>query len=135
MVIDNNGHEEVKLEELDKFIHSEGSTDKAFKSQDAANALKLIALRQEGGLPDGAMLVDLPSNRFALGLASAYQGCKEHNYQAGIDYLENLVHCLASVKGKRVGIISDTIIGERRWKQTNEQEGIGQKFKNWMANK
>ncbi len=119
-------------EQLKEFIHTQGSTDKAFSSTDTNNALKIMMTSEKEFL-DNAMRYDLPSNRIVLALAFEYGRYKEHGFEEGINFLMLLCGLLTSKKGKRIQIMSDTVIGERKFKENTSGNGLWNKAKNFMT--
>jgi len=135
--MDNKGNGKGDLqevEELEKFIHSPDSTDKAFKSQEAYNAIRMLILSDPEFL-DNSMRYELPNNRVILAIAGYYQKCLKHNYMEGMEFVKLLCGLLTSRKGKRVEKLVEAIIGERKWKEGQGAggQGVMDKLKNFAS--
>jgi hypothetical protein len=117
-----------ELEALNQFIHSGDSTDKAFKSQDTLNALRLMVMSDPEFI-DNAMRLDTPSMAFILGLAVSVQQCKAHNFKDGEDFLKLLTSLLPSRHGKRIDQLIAAISGEKQWQQSGQGSGLMDKIK------
>jgi hypothetical protein len=128
-----NGFNENELKELESFIHSPDSTDKAFKNQEGLNALRLMVLSDPEFL-DNAMRYDLPSSRLILAIAFSMQRCKKHGYTGGIEFYKMICALLPAKRGKRIDQLVDAIAGERKWKEgMNSNNGLGDKIKNFVS--
>jgi len=119
------------LDELNEFIHSPDSTDKAFKSQETFNAIRMMILSDEDIMAN-LMRYDLPNNRVILAMAGYIQKCKEHNYVEGVMFVMTLCGLLTARKGKRTDRFVDAIIGDRSWKEGQQGGGMMERAKNWF---
>lgn len=129
----NNGNKgaSFELDKLNEFIHSQDSTDKAFKNQDTLNALRLMVLSDPEFL-DNAMRYDLPNSRTILAIALSMQKCIKHNYKDGINFYKVLCGLLPSKQGKRIDQMVDAIGGDRRWRE-GDNKGFMDNMKQWAS--
>lgn len=123
----------AELKELQELLHSPDSTDKAFKSQEVFNAIKMLVLPDDE-LMENSMRLFLQSNRLILAIAGYYHLCEEHGYESGKKWVRLLCALLTSRKGLRVEQFVDSIIGERKWKEAHGP-GLMERAKNWLFNK
>ena len=124
-----------EVRELETFVHSPDSTDKAFKSQEAYNAIRMLILSDEKFM-DNSMRYELPSNKVILAIAGYYQKCLKHDYMEGMEFIKLLCGLLTSRKGKRVDKLVEAIIGERKWKEGQgggQGGGLSDKIKNFVT--
>ena len=124
-----NGHKETSLPEIQQLeaILGEGTIDKALKSQEVMNAIRMLIL-SDPDIMDNAMRYDIHDRRTCVAAASLYQKHKNHSYNDGVEELMLLLGLFTSIRGKRVNILSDTVIGERKFGQ-NQGEGLLDKTK------
>jgi len=130
---DNGNKDKTDLKELEDFVHSPDSTDKAFKTQEAYNAIRMLILSDPEFL-DNSMRYELPSNRVILAIAGYYKKCSKHNYTGGMEFIKLLCGLLTSRRGKRVDKLVEAVIGERKWKEGQGAGGGGSwdKVKNFI---
>jgi len=122
------------IKELEEFVHSPESVDKAFKSQEAYNAIRMLILSDPEFL-DNSMRYELPNNKVILAIAGYYKKCLKHDYTEGMEFIKLLCGLLTSRKGKRVDKLVEAIIGERKWKEGQSAGGGGtfDKIKNFVT--
>lgn len=138
MDISNNGHDndeltKSELQKLDEFIHSQGSTDKAFATQEQLNAIHMMLL-PDGDMKNNTWRYDLPTMKMAFALAVLYAECDNHDFKKGKEFCDLLAGYMVSVKARRMNQFVDGLIGERRWRDGNQQ-GMIQKAKDWFNGK
>jgi len=104
-----------EIQQLESIL-KEGSIDKALKSQDTLNALRMLIM-SDPEILDNAMRYDVKDYRSCVAAASLHQKHKKHGFEGGVDELKLLFGLAASIKAKRVNIFSDTVIGERKFGQ------------------
>jgi len=130
-----NGHIESPQETaLKDFIHSPDSTDKALKSGEQLNAMRMMLLMDER-FKDNLLRLDFPSSRFILAVSLSMQRCMEHGYTNGMEWLEMICGMLPAKHAKRMEHFIDGMAGERRWREGGGQgqSGLMDKMKNWMG--
>ena len=125
-----------ELNELKNFIHSDESLDKAFKSNESLNAMRLMVLSDEG-IIDNAMRYHIPSYRVMMAIALSVQRCVKHDYTQGIEFYRLLLAMMPARRGHRIDQLIDAISGERRWQQGGDKPGalnnMKEKFKSWAS--
>ena len=129
---DNGFPEGVDVEKVKAAIQGADSPTQAFKSQDVVNAMEIL-MKQDKDFLDNTFRYDVPSGKVALCASIIVQRCTEHDYENGLLWLKYLLGLTASVHGKRVNVFSDTVIGERRWKEGIRGQGFFNKAKEWMT--
>ena len=126
----DNGNDSVDVEELKNFIHSQGSVDKAFASQDTVNVLRMMVL-SDPNILDNAMRYDIPSLRMVLGLAMSIQECEDHDFQSGVEFFKLLCGLMPSRRGRRIEQLISAIAGQQAWEKREQTGGFFDKAKNW----
>jgi hypothetical protein len=111
------GKQELNLSDsqINKLINEaeENPISKAFSSESGFNAARaMVELKSE--LEQNALLLDVPSNQFAVAVKYAYYQYCKHKQTDRKKALMIQLGLLAAVKGKRVETFKEAIIGERR---------------------
>lgn len=105
--------------------------DKAFTAEGGFNAAKaMVELNEE--LEKNALLLDVPDKRFVVAIKYAYYQYLKHHCDERKQALMVQLGLMASIKGKRVEVFKDTIIGERRNYPFNKNDW-GQGIKNFIS--
>lgn len=123
---------EIKAKEA--FLDT-SSFEKAFKTQDVLNAIRLIILQDENFI-DNAMRYNIPNRRFAVAAASYYRKCLKHGYTEGIEQLKMQLGLMTAIGEKRMLLLVEAVIGERKFKDNGQGvSGLADQIKNWAFNK
>lgn len=126
MADNNNGHNDVTQKEIDELLNSikDNPIDNAFKySEGGFNASKaMVELKEK--LELNALLLDIPDRRFVVAVKYAYLLYKKYHQQDRIDAMMVQLGMMASIKGRRVQLFSDTIVGERKNYNSNQGGGL-----------
>ena len=124
---------DIEKAELEKIV-GEGSIDKALKAKDdAGTAVKYIMTTDGEDLLANALRFDIKDYRSVIAFASLSSKCIRHGYTEGENELKLILGLLPAIRGKRVNIFSDTVIGERK-NFSGQQSNWGEKIKQWAFN-
>jgi hypothetical protein len=122
---------ETEKEQL-KALLGEGTVDKAFKTTDQMNALRMLIM-SDPEILDNAMRYHIRGGyRYVVAMASLIAKCKENNYTQGEEELKLILGFTVSINGEGRKLFSDTIIGERKNFGNQESggfQGIADKIK------
>jgi len=75
------------------------------------------------------MRADIPNKKMALAFALRDERCAEHEDDSGTRKTLKMIAALIGVQGKRIDVVADAIIGERR--RSNYRRSIG----DWIRDK
>lgn len=109
----DKGKQEV-VDAVTEFLNTD-SVDKAFKSQDVLNAIRMIILADEEIMAN-VMRYSVPDRRFAVAAASYYTKCRKHSDRDGEEELKLLLGLLCSIGNTRINKLVEAVIGEQRGK-------------------
>lgn len=130
--------ETMDMEEASKtgFLSQKASNVLGSK-ESSSNATKYIMTTDGRDIEDNAFRLDIKSYRVMVAAAIMIKKCEAQGYTPGKELIELMLKLMPAVRGKRVGIFSDTVIGERRFanRLENGVNNTVQKFKNWAFNK
>jgi len=113
----NNGDnpEAMSVEELQHIVAGGGSIDNALKAKDEGNSsIKYIMTTDGDNVEGNALRYDVKSYRYVVAISRLINQCRRHNDLDGENELKLILALSPAVRGKRVNIFSDTIIGEKK---------------------
>ena len=113
--LNDDGNKNLSTAELEAYL-GDGSIDKAFKSQDVLNAIRMIIL-QDKEIMENSMRYNLPNRRWCIAAASYVRKCVEHGYNKGIDQVMMQLGFMTSIGGERIKQLVTAVIGEQKWQQ------------------
>lgn len=131
-MVGNNGYSDVNIDEVKAALQKADTSSEAFKPQDQNSALNLL-MKQDPEFRDNTLRLDVPNRRVALYIPFVRESCRANNYEGGLKILDEVCGLLAAVSGKRIDILSKTIIGEREsW---GDKKHMGQQIRDFIGNK
>lgn len=119
----NGGDATAELAELEALLSSD-SSDKAFKSQDVLNAIRLIILPDEE-MEQNAWRYRMPNKRYCVAAASYYRKNLRHNNTDGNKQLMLLLGFFNSIGESRMNQLVRAVIGDAQYKSGNQGSFTG----------
>lgn len=111
-------------------VIDDSTTDKAFKQQDTLNALNVLVKLEEEYILNATRL-DIPNSAFSIAAADYITKCIAHGYEEGANRLMLQMGLMTSIKGKRIEITKQAIIGDRQFRENTSGKGLIDKIKGW----
>jgi hypothetical protein len=103
--------------------------DRVFTTPQSTDNVRHMMTPGSDDPKDLYMRADIPNKRMALAFALRDERCQEHGDEAGTRKTLKMIAALIGVQGKRIDVVSDTIIGERR------HNGYRRSIGDWIRDK